>query len=138
MIDIPRFIEDAKSFENVPYHHQGRSRFGIDCIGLAIAALRMQGVMVEASADYGKSPRGDQLLREIEASGLVDRLDPRTTEIMPGDILIFTLQHDPQHVGIALDIPGHMIHAASGVKFVRTVPLTDHYLSKLTHIYRWR
>jgi len=138
VIDVKRFLEDAKSFEGVRYHHQGRSEFGLDCIGLAVAALSRQGIAYDSRSDYAPTPHGQSLVKGIEASGMLDRIDHRTEDLEPGDILVFTMKDDPQHVGIALEDPRYMIHAAAITKFVRIVPLTALWLTKLTHVYRWR
>lgn len=139
MIDIERFINDVRAFEGVPYHHQGRNEHGIDCIGLVIAALAKQGIDVKAPANYGRSPRGSLLTDLIEQSGLVYKLPIDLRKLGPrrGDVLIFTIRDDPQHVGVALS-PTTMIHAAAASKFVREVPISEGWRSKLTDIFRWK
>lgn len=60
MITVEELIEDARSWIGVPYHHQGRSRAGIDCIGLVIALLRDRGALPDGFRDdakYGRVPQ---------------------------------------------------------------------------------
>lgn len=47
------FVAAARSYIGVPWKHQGRSRAGLDCIGLIILAGRDIGIAVPLVANYG-------------------------------------------------------------------------------------
>lgn len=53
-------IAEARKWDRVPYHHQGRVRAGVDCVGLVVVVLSALGVMPEGAdrADYGRHPNG--------------------------------------------------------------------------------
>jgi len=134
-MDIDRFVQELRRWEGVPFHHQGRNRYGIDCVGLAIVALAEQGIVVETPANYSRSAQGRALLDRIEGSGLVERAEP-LQPIEPGDILVFRIGEDPQHVAVALG-DGWMIHSATRTG-VGTVCLSPMWLDRLVARYGWR
>lgn len=63
MIEPQSVIDEARKWLGVPFHHQGRVRAGVDCIGLVVVVLRALNVMPEGAdpADYGRSPNGTLL-----------------------------------------------------------------------------
>lgn len=134
MMNIDRFVQELRRWEGVPFHHQGRSRFGIDCVGLAVAALAEQGITVETPANYSRTAQGRALLDRIEGSGLVRRAES-LHPIEVGDILVFRVGEDPQHVGVALG-DGWMIHSATRTG-VGTVCLSPMWMERLVARYGW-
>ena len=133
MINIPAFLAELQTWEGVPYHHQGRSRFGVDCVGLGVAALLAQGIAVDAPTDYSRAAQGQALLTQMEASGLLRPLplDARA----PGDVLVFRIRDNPQHVGIVLS-DDRMVHADS-TNGVRSVTLSPLWLARIVARYGW-
>lgn len=54
-------IAFARGWLGVPYRHQGRTRFGVDCIGFPIAVLRELELLPPEFVDnhtYGRHPTG--------------------------------------------------------------------------------
>jgi cell wall-associated NlpC family hydrolase len=54
-------IACARTWRGVPFLHQGRSRYGIDCVGLIIETLRECAALPADYVDprdYGRSPDG--------------------------------------------------------------------------------
>jgi len=49
-----QFVAAARSYVGVPWKHQGRSRTGLDCIGLTVLAGRDCGLSVPLTATYGR------------------------------------------------------------------------------------
>lgn len=49
-----RFVAAARGWIGVPSRHQGRSRGGVDCIGLVVMAARDCGYDVPMTANYGR------------------------------------------------------------------------------------
>lgn len=125
MINIQKFIADAKALEGVPFHHQGRNLLGVDCVGLILHALAQQNIIVASACNYSVSVQGQALLDQIEASGLVHKLLPDAPR-MPGDLLVFRIRRAAQHVAIALP-DNRMIHVdvSHGVRSVTISPLWD-------------
>jgi cell wall-associated NlpC family hydrolase len=114
-ITTDEFIDLSRSWVGVPWHHQGRSRAGVDCAGLPEAILREAGVLPDdyrVPANYGRLPVRDELLAVIEhwcrrvavpAAGTV--LSIRWPK-MPG----------PSHVAICTGVTIiHAYRASSGV-----------------------
>nr|WP_315210074.1 NlpC/P60 family protein [uncultured Albidiferax sp.] len=133
MINITAFLAELQTWEGVLYHHQGRNRHGVDCVGLGLAALQAQGVVVDAPTNYSRAAQGQALLTHLEASGLLKPL-PLDTRA-PGDILVFRIRENPQHVGIAL-AADRMIHADAG-NGVRSVTLSPLWIARIVARYGW-
>ena len=132
MIDIPRFVAELQTWQGVPSRHQGRSRAGIDCAGLVLAGLHEQGVETDAPANYHRSAAASVLLATLAASPL---LEQRSGEPEAGDLLVFRIRREPQHLGIALGA-GRMIHVPpDGVSIVTIGPL---WRKRLVWRYGWR
>ena len=89
------FVAAARSYVGVPWRHLGRSRTGVDCIGLVLLAAREAGVEMPDPAPYVREPQGTRLLEGILAHA------ERVSEILPGDALLFRLGLYGGHVGIA-------------------------------------
>ena len=138
IIDRQRLIEDVSGLVGTPYHHQGRDENGLDCVGLIIAALRLQGIDPRAPADYGKSPPGDSLLRHIDLCGLFQKVP--VDQRQPGDILVFAIRRDPQHLGILIERPAYgpelMVHSADVIMRVQTATLGEAWLKRIVAVYR--
>jgi cell wall-associated NlpC family hydrolase len=94
-----RFVEEARSFLGVPWKHLGRSRAGIDCVGLLMVAGERAGIVQKFEfTAYSRNPNGAGLLVEFDKYCNQKPL----TEARPGDILI-TRDHSvamPCHCGI--------------------------------------
>ena len=96
-------VTAARSYVGVPWRHLGRSRTGVDCIGLVLLAARDVGVELPDPAPYVREPQGTRLLDGI--LGHAERVaNPRS-----GDILLFRMGLYGGHVGIA------SLHPAWGV-----------------------
>jgi cell wall-associated NlpC family hydrolase len=71
MIEPSALAHTLAQWIGVPYLHQGRSRHGVDCVGLVFCALREAGALRDRdSIPSAYVPRvgSDLLLREIEAT----------------------------------------------------------------------
>ena len=93
------FVTAARSYEGVPWRHLGRSRTGVDCIGLVLLAAREAGIELPDPAPYAREPQGTRLLEGILAH------TTRVAEAAPGDVLLFRLGLYGGHVGIASTHP---------------------------------
>jgi cell wall-associated NlpC family hydrolase len=108
-------IETAKKYLGTPYHHQGRSKHGIDCAGLILCIAKDLN-MVPPEYDwfnYSREPDGVSLIQEIE------QWCTPTEQWQPGDLLVFKIKINPRHLAIAtslLDVHGmlHAIETADG------------------------
>lgn len=121
-------VNAARKYLDVPYHHQGRNRFGVDCAGLIVAAYRDLGIELEDLPAYGREPWNDGLRECVERNfQKVDR-DPE-----PGDILLLRVRREPQHLAIATD--RGIIHAYAGVKKVVETSMSPHWQKRIVGVY---
>lgn len=92
-----QFIVEARSWVGVPYIHQGRNRFGVDCIGLVIAVRHALGLPHYDVADYGRVPDGVRLRSECA------KFMTPVAEAQPGDVYLMRITKYPQHLAIATE-----------------------------------
>lgn len=88
-------VDAARGWIGTPWRHQGRTREGIDCIGLPVvvgAALGLSKYDVQA---YGREPKS--LLDHFTKAGSV-RIDPKKAG--DGDLIAFHQKGYPCHCGI--------------------------------------
>lgn len=93
----------ARGYVGVPWRHLGRSRTGVDCIGLVLLAAHEVGVDLPDPAPYAREPQGTRLLEGILGHAA------RVSEVRAGDVLLFRMGLYGGHVGIA------SVHPAWGV-----------------------
>ena len=140
MATRPEVIEELRTWINVPWRHQGRSRLGIDCIGLVtIAAAMIEGPAMVAKhdrRDYARRPTRYDLADAFDV--FCDRIT--LADAQDGDVLVFADGPYPCHVGVAATKDGMrtVIHAAARLRKVKEEPLSDFWLTRLTHVYRPR
>jgi cell wall-associated NlpC family hydrolase len=89
-------VAAARAYLGVPFRHQGRTRTGLDCLGLTGCALRDAGLKVRDSTAYGRRPDYRRLARA--ADGELIRLE-RSAPLRAGVIVMFR-DADWIHVGI--------------------------------------
>jgi cell wall-associated NlpC family hydrolase len=94
-------IAAARSYIGVPYQHRGRTRRGVDCIGLLACAFADIGVSVVEPDAYSPIPDG-QLLHAGVASHLGE---PVTGPLRPGDVVLLRWHQHPNHVALVTDYP---------------------------------
>lgn len=101
-------VFEARKWVGVPYRHQGRSRTGVDCIGLAVVVVRDLGVMDYDIDGYGRTPSGRMMTRLLS-----ERCQPvPLADIEEGDLLHMAFGGQPQHVAIVSGTnPARIIHA---------------------------
>ncbi len=90
-----RLDEAARSYIGVPWLHHGRSRHGLDCVGLLVLAARDIGKPGEDYFGYTRSPEPRDLVRHLLRQ--VRRV-PRG-QLSAGHIVTLRLRDLP-HVGI--------------------------------------
>ena len=109
MITPDALIQEARTWVGVPFLHQGRSREGVDCVGLVIVVGRALGILprdFERTA-YGRVPHAGKLLQEIAAHCV------STATACPGSLLVLRWQGDPHHIAICTG--ANLIHANARV-----------------------
>ena len=130
-------VAAARAYMDVPFAHQGRSRTGMDCAGLALLALRDCGYAPADIPAYGRTPWRDGLQAAIEAFYGA----PVAGEPEPGDLLLMRIDGaEPQHIAIVGDYIGgglSLIHTrADARKRVTEHRLCNKWRSRIVAIYR--
>lgn len=105
-------VEEARSFVNTPFHHQGRTKgVGVDCAGLIVLVGRGCGFKIEDAEPLNYSRYPFWSLRLLDA--LHKNLRPISlVEAREGSVVWFWIARPTlgQHLGI-LTSDGRMIHA---------------------------
>lgn len=104
-------VAAARSYLGVRWHHQGRNRAGLDCIGLVIAVAHDLGLSDYDIGGYARVPDGKTL-----RATMCEQMDLLKREPLPGDVLLFAFQRTPLHTAIRTDTG--MIHAFANKRMV--------------------
>lgn len=116
MITAQRLIDEARLLVGTPWQHQGRTRFGVDCIGFIDLACRNGGLDlaqycgIRDDRNYGRSPDPVLLAR-------VERFCTRIERLTPGCLLFFQFPGDrlPRHFGLYTE-RDTVIHGESKIR----------------------
>lgn len=124
MTDAYALVAAARRLLGVRFAHQGRTRHGVDCLGLLLLAaeeanitLRGQRAMQLDEHNYGTWP-DTGYLQQV----LAGHLRPATGAMQAGDVLLLCIEGRPQHLALVTDYPGDghwgMIHAYAAARKV--------------------
>jgi cell wall-associated NlpC family hydrolase len=114
-------VTAARGWLGVPWRHQGRTRHGVDCVGLVVLVRRELGLGDEDLGGYRREPDGHRLLEA--AAAVMDRIP--VIEARDGDVLLLRDSLMPCHVGILSTLRGrpHLVHAYVADRAVSEDPL---------------
>lgn len=112
-------VNAARSYLGVRWRHQGRSREGVDCIGLVIRVAHDLGLSAYDTVAYSRIPDGHYLQDELEHN-MQRVLGPAAI----GDVLLMRFAREPQHVGIVSSIG--IIHSYGAIRKV-----VEHRIDKI-------
>jgi hypothetical protein len=108
-------VRRARSLVGAPFRPQGRSRDGIDCVGVAAFALDLPDGAVPR--DYGlRGTPPETLVAALRKLGLAEADDAE-----PGDIALFVPGPAQLHLAVVTD--GALVHADLGLGLVVERPL---------------
>jgi hypothetical protein len=102
-------VAEARGWIGTPFRPNGRSRLGLDCLGLVVMLGRKFGIPHTDAADYSMWPSEERLiLRQL--GEYLDRVHPQARQ--DGCIGAFAQQRLPCHVGVLSTRYGrpHVIH----------------------------
>ena len=94
-----QFILEARTWIGVPWRHQGRTRQGIDCVGLLVRVAQDCGMDAIDVTSYRRMGESQQLKALCE-----QQLLP-ITDYRPGDLLRMVTDTHGQHMGLVTDHP---------------------------------
>lgn len=130
--------EAARGYVGVPWRHLGRSREGLDCIGLVLLAARDCGLDAVDPAPYAREPSSQRLRQEL--AQVLDEVP--VADARPGDVLVFNLGLYAGHIGVRAEHPAYrvasVIHAYAPRRRVVEEPLASLDAGTLTGAYRMR
>lgn len=102
MVTRADVVAEARTWIGTPFHHNACLKgVGVDCIHLPIGACKNIGAIpsdYEAPA-YSSNPDGVTLREHCDRNMISVPKDA----MRPGDICLFAIDIDPQHVGIVGD-----------------------------------
>lgn len=131
-------VQEARSWVNVKWAHQGRSALGVDCAGLVILVAKELGLADYDTTDYQRRTTGNAFLAHFNKN--MDRKPVK--ERMPGDVILLRDSYFPCHCGIlGADNLGNetIIHAYAPRKKVVEDKLDQgDYMSKIVAIFKFK
>lgn len=130
-----QLVDAARTYLGTRWKHMGRSRLGIDCVGLVILAARDLGYDMPDVDEYTRHPHGYDVVRECEArlqrASLVD--------VRENFVLLFREKIYPTHTGIVgRNRHGQLtiVHARASMKRVLEEVFEPHWSGLATHAFQ--
>jgi len=127
-------INEARRYLGARWVHRGRSLYGIDCIGLVVAAVRAGGAEFADRLDYSRVPWRNGLERELRI-----RLGEPVSDMKAGDVALiqFESKREPSHVGIITNGKHRMglIHSSTMLS-VAEHDIDDDWGRKIVMVFR--
>jgi len=111
-------VDAARKYADVPWVHQGRNKYGIDCVGLLVLVARDVGLKPLDVTTYSQFYNSSILIKAFIENGC-KKITKTTAQ--SGDIMAINIGRCPMHVGILSEKRGikHIIHAFRPSRFVR-------------------
>ncbi|MET0156123.1 MAG: NlpC/P60 family protein [Rickettsiales bacterium] len=137
-------VEKAREWIGVPFLHAGRTKKGVDCVGLIVGVARelrlgdKNGEPLERRDEkgYGRSGRAQRLVFAL--SDALCAVSEK--EAKPGDVALFRIGAHAQHVGFLSTLEeggaSTVIHALENVGKVAEHRLCDSWRKRIVGIYR--
>jgi len=88
-------INEAKKYLNTPFLHQGRNKNGLDCLGLILIVLKNLNLYDKEHKDYSFDVDGNSFYSKLKSN----LREIPYNELKNGDIILFNIAGNPQHVG---------------------------------------
>jgi cell wall-associated NlpC family hydrolase len=134
---VQQIIVHCREWLGVKFRHQGRSKSGIDCIGLFAEAAREIGRTIPIPSNYTHHP--DQKVLFAELNRLFEKITK--AEMAVGDLLLMRFMDDQQripcrHVAIRTDLG--VLHSSAQFKKVTEHGLDSEWMEKIEHVFRMR
>jgi len=129
-------VAEARGWLGVPWRHQGRSRSGIDCVGLVVCVAHALDLSDYDSTGYSRRAQGQGFVEHFR--GNMDGVAIR--DARPGDVLVFADQAYPCHCGFLTERLGHphLLHAHATRRQVIEEPYAGEWPAKIKFAFRFR
>jgi len=136
-------VSAARSWVGTRFQHQGRikkgsgHKGGVDCLGLLVGIARELNLQVSGCPlagfdrqDYGHYPDTDALEKTLSSLLLSIPLKHK----QPGDVALFSIDGNPQHLGILSDYG--LIHAYAPARAVVETRLDEQWQKRIRLLFR--
>ncbi len=136
IITSESIVAEARGWLGVPWRHQGRTRCGIDCVGLVVCVARGLDLSDYDSTGYGRRPQGQGFVQHFR-----DNMDAvPIPDARPGDVLVFADQAYPCHCGFLTERFGqpHLLHAHATRRMVIEEPYAGEWPARVKFAFRFR
>lgn len=90
-------IPTAESYLGIPYKHQGRSEYGVDCVGLLYVVFRDLGVDFAYPRNYQRTPKQNEIFH------FVSNFSEETDCPIKGDVVLLGNERLLTHAAIFID-----------------------------------
>lgn len=103
-------IKEARTWHGTPYQHQGRTRHGVDCVGLAIRVAQDLGLTEFDIREYERTP-SNKLMKDLLMQNCIL---VNGSPLQPAMLLHMAFEKQPRHIAIVTSAePLRIIHASS-------------------------
>jgi cell wall-associated NlpC family hydrolase len=136
IITSEMIVTEARGWLGVPWRHQGRTRSGIDCVGLVVRVALALGVSDYDSTGYSRRAQGQAFVEHFRSN-----MDGVAIPVArPGDVLVFADQAYPCHCGFLTEWLGHphLLHAHATRRQVIEEPYAGEWPVKVKFAFRFR
>lgn len=135
--EVQAIIDQARTWINVKFRHQGRSRYGVDCVGLFSCVGKEIGKPDPIPSNYTRNPN-----TAILKAGLEERLDEvKIKDMQPGDVLVLRFEDvhgDVKNQHVALRTDRGILHSAAMYRKVTEHCFDQEWADRVEHVYRFR
>jgi cell wall-associated NlpC family hydrolase len=125
-----QIVDESRKWIGTRWIHQGRSRAGVDCVGLVIRVAHALNLSTFDTADYSRQPDPVRM-RALLAEHMTPVIHPQL-----GDVLLMRFEKEPQHVAIVTDIG--IIHAYAQARRVCEHRLDSVWQSRVVGAYQFK
>lgn len=123
----------ARNYIGTPFRHQGRTKWGLDCVGLIIKVAHDLNITDFDYTNYTEIPDSKEMRYYLNK--YMFRIP--TNMQQAGDIFYMSFTKTPQHLAIYTST-NTIIHSASVFKGVIEQSFSKYWKSKTKEIYRFR
>lgn len=135
--EVRQIVVHCRGWIHTKFRHQGRSKSGVDCIGLFAEVAKEIGRTITIPSNYSHHP--DQIFLLAELTRMFDKITK--AEMAVGDLLLMRFMDDQQripcrHVAIRTDLG--VLHSSAQFKKVTEHGLDSEWMAKIEHVFRMR
>lgn len=135
--EVQEIIKRSRSWMNVKFRHQGRSKCGVDCIGLFSEVAKEIGRDIPIPSNYTHHP--DQKFLFAEMNRLFDKITK--AEFTVGDLCLMRFEDDLRRVPcrhVAIRTEFGVLHSSAQHRKVTEHSLDDEWMDRVEHCFRMR